>query len=93
MEELTWEELEKQLPPLTSEEEAQMKFEMQLIQAAINARQRKHISQRKLSELTGIKQPSIAKIESGKRIPKVDTLQKLLLAMGYTLKVVPLDEK
>lgn len=93
MEELTWEELEKQLPSLTSEEEAQMKFEMQLIQAAINARQRKNISQRKLSELTGIKQPSIAKIESGKRIPKVDTLQKLLLAMGYTLKVVPLDEK
>ena len=45
-----------------------------------------------MSEKSGIVQPSIAKIESFVRIPQYTTLMKLLYPMGYTLKVVPLED-
>ena len=49
------------------------------------------MTQQELSELTGIVQPSIAKIESFARTPQYTTLMRLLRPMGYTLKIVPLD--
>jgi len=50
------------------------------------------LTQQELSELTGIVQPSIAKIESFARTPQYTTLMRLLRPMGYTIKVVPLKE-
>jgi predicted transcriptional regulator len=37
------------------------------------------ISQRKLEQLTGIKQSVICRIETGKCIPQLDTLLKLIM--------------
>ena len=39
----------------------------------------------------GLKQPAIARIESHRSVPRVDTLLKLLVPLGYTLKIVPLE--
>ena len=47
---------------------------------------------RELSEKSGVKQPAIARIERGVNSPQTRTLLKLLFSMGYTLKVVPLEE-
>ncbi len=87
----TWDELEKELN-FTPEEDREMELEMQIIEAAIEARKKAKLTQNELSKKCGIKQPTIAKIENRKRSPQVDTLMKMLLAMGYTLRVVPLDE-
>ena len=65
-------------------------FEISLIGKMIEAREKKGLSQRELAELAGMKQPAIARLESMKAIPQIDTLFKILLPLGYTLEIVPL---
>lgn len=89
--ELTWKEVRKSLK-FTPEEEQQIKLEGDIIKATIEARKKSNLTQRELSELSGIKQPVIARIERHVNSPQVDTLIKLLVPMGYTLKVVPLEK-
>ena len=90
--ELSWQEVRKKMK-FTPEEEYEIRLEEDIIEATIAARKKAQLTQRELSAKCGIKQPNIAKIESRKRSPQVDTLMKILFAMGYTLRVVPLDEK
>ena len=87
--ELTWNQVKGKLK-FTPEEEAEIQLEEDLIEATIEARKRNNLSQRELSIKTGIKQPSIARIESRSRSPQASTLIKLLYPMGYTIRVVPL---
>lgn len=49
------------------------------------ARRRAGFSQRELHRLTGIAQPTIARIESGLAVPRLDTFESLLEACGETL--------
>ena len=91
MKEITWKDVKNSLN-FTAEEIAEMELEKQIIVATIEARKKCNLTQRDLSKKSGIRQPNIAKIEAGKRIPQIDTLQKMLFVMGYTLKVVPLEE-
>ena len=88
--EVTWNDIEKSLN-FTPEEESAIQLEVDLIQATINAREKSNLSQRDLSKICGLKQPVIARIESRARSPKVETLLKMLLPMGYSLKVMPID--
>ena len=50
-------------------------------------REEKGISQRQLAALTGIKQPAIARLESGRSVPNITTMNKLLAPLGYTLTI------
>jgi len=88
---LTWEEVRKNLN-ITPEQEAEIQLEKDLIKATIEARERLKLSQRDLSEKSGVRQPVIARMERLVNSPQTSTLMKLLYAMGYTLKVVPLDK-
>ena len=45
------------------------------------------LTQAQLAELVGTKQPSIARLESGKVIPKLDFLRRVVEALGGTLTV------
>jgi DNA-binding XRE family transcriptional regulator len=65
-------------------------FEVDLIGKMIEAREKRGISQRKLAELSGVKQPAIARLESMKSTPRIDTLIKLLNPLGYTIEIAPL---
>lgn len=89
---VSWEKAKKELN-ITKEQEAEIQLEMDLIKAVIEVRRKNNLSQRELSEKTGIKQPVIARIESSTNSPKASTLIKLLYPLGYTLKVVPLAEE
>lgn len=53
-----------------------------------DARHAAALSQRELGERTGIPQPAIARIESGRVSPRVDTLDQLLEGCGRELAVV-----
>ena len=86
-----WKDVKKELN-FTPEEEAEMQLEMELIEATIEARKKANLTQQELSEKSGVIQPSIAKIESFARSPQATTLIKLLYPMGYTIKVVPINE-
>lgn len=64
-----------------------------IIDELIRLRQSRGITQQKLEELSGVKQPVIARMETGRTSPQIDTLLKILAPMGMTLAVVPLTEK
>lgn len=51
-------------------------------------RKQEKISQKALSELSGIPQPAIARIESGSSDPQISTLSRLLSPLGYELQIV-----
>ncbi len=87
----TWEEVKKELN-ISKEQWAEVKLEEELIQAVIDAREKKQLTQRELSQKTSIPQSTIARIETGAVSPRIETLNRLLIAMGYRLKVVKIDE-
>ena len=76
---------------LTPEEIAESNLRVALIGELIKARQEKGLSQKKLEELSGVKQPIIARMERGTTNPQLDTILKILAPLGKTLAVVPLD--
>ncbi len=73
-------------------QKAKVDFEVELIGKLIEVRETKGLSQKELADLAGLKQPAIARIESMKTTPQIDTLFKILQPLGYTLAVVPADE-
>jgi transcriptional regulator with XRE-family HTH domain len=61
--------------------------EFAIIQAIINARKTAGITQKQLSERTGIAQGDISKLENGNANPSLQTLKRLADAMNMTLRV------
>lgn len=86
----TWEEVRKGFN-FTPEEGKEIEFEKELILATIKAREKSNLTQSELAKKAGMKQPNIAKLENCSCSPQVSTLLKVLFAMGYTLKVVPIE--
>ncbi len=84
-----WDDFEKEI--FTSQEIAESDLRVALISELIDARNEKGITQRELEQLSGVSQPVIARMESGSSNPKLDTVIKILAALGKTLAVVPLE--
>lgn len=61
--------------------------EFAIIQAMIDARRESGLTQKELSEKTGIAQADISKLENGNANPSLRTLKRLAAGMGRTLKV------
>lgn len=76
---------------LTPEEISESDLRVALIGELIKARQEKGFSQKKLEEISGVKQPVIARMEKGYTSPQLDTILKVLAPLGKTLAVVPLE--
>ena len=83
---LTWNELEAEI--FTPEEIAESRARVALISSLVEARKAKGLSQQELADLTGVKQPAIARLENGHISPSVDTINKLLAPLGKRLAVV-----
>ena len=83
---LTWEEVEAEI--FTPEEIAESRARVEIISSIIDARRARGLSQRDLSEMTGIKQPAIARLENGHISPSVDTINRLLAPLGKKLAVI-----
>ena len=78
---------------LTPEEILESELRVALIGELIKARQERGLSQKKLEELSGVKQPVIARMEKGQTSPQLDTILKVLAPLGKTLAIVPLNSK
>ncbi len=78
---------------VSAAEREQINFEVELIGKMIEAREKKGLSQRDLAELSGVKQPAIARLESMKATPQIDTLLKILAPLGYTLSITPIKKE
>ena len=75
--------LQEQLqdPEFRKEYEA-LQPEHAVVQAIIDARKNAGLTQKELSERTGIAQGDISKLENGNANPSIRTLQRLAAAMG-----------
>lgn len=78
---------------LTPEKILESDLRVALIGELIKARQERGLSQKKLEELSGVKQPVIARMEKGQTSPQLDTILKVLAPLGKTLAIVPLNSK
>ena len=86
-----WEDVRKEL--FTPEEIAESDLRVALMGELIKARNEQGISQKKLEEMSGVRQTVIARMEKGYTSPQISTLLKVLAALGKTLAVVPLQAK
>lgn len=73
-------------PEFRKEYEA-LEIEDAIIQAFIDARKISGLTQKQLSEKSGITQPDISKLENGNSNPSIRTLKRLANAMGMKLKL------
>ena len=63
-----------------SEEDREIiNLEVKLIGKMIEAREKQGLTQRDLAKISGVKQPAIARIESLRSTPQLDTLLKVLI--------------
>ncbi len=91
-----WKEfLNEQLkdPELREEWEA-LEPEFAIVQAMIDARKNTGLTQKQLSDKTGIDQSDISRIESGEANPSLKTLKRLAAGMDMRLRLefLPLPE-
>jgi len=85
----SWDELEKEI--YTPQEIAESDLRVALIGELIKARKERGLTQKQLEKLSGVSQPVIARMEAGSSNPQVGTMLKVLLSLGKTLAIVPLD--
>lgn len=69
-------------------EKGVINLEYELVCNLIKLRKEKGLTQKKLAELADVDQPSVARIESGKHVPSLKMLIKLLTVMGYRIEFV-----
>ena len=74
---------------LTQTEKDEIQLKIALVGKLIEARVQKGITQKRLAEMSGLKQPAIARLERMQTTPQIDTLFKVLKPLGYTLAIVP----
>lgn len=65
----------------------EMQPEFKIIRALIDARTLSNLTQKELSERTGIAQTEISRIENGSRNPSIKLLQRLADGMGMVLNI------
>ncbi len=73
--------------PKFAETLAKAEQEVAIAVALAKLRERRGLTQTELAKRTGIKQPQIARLESGAHFPTVTTLQKLLGVLGGKLEL------
>lgn len=73
--------------PEFKEEWDALEPEYQIIKAMLNSRIEKSLTQQQLSEITGIPQADISRLENGNANPSLRTLQRLAEGMGMKLKL------
>ena len=62
-----------------------------IIDTLIEQRKEKGMTQKELAQAAKLTQSAIARMESKKAVPQLDTLLKVAFALGKTLAIVPLD--
>ena len=89
---MNWNEYKEQVKktdPIGRELLEEAEAEAAIISAIISQRNSLGLSQRELAALCDIPQSSIARIETNKITPRLDTLLHILSQLGLTLKVAP----
>jgi DNA-binding XRE family transcriptional regulator len=87
----TWNDIEKNMQALSSEELAEIDLKVEIVGMIIEARKKEQISQRELEQLSGVPQAVIARFETNSTNPRLTTLLRILRPLGYKLAIVPIE--
>ena len=82
-----WSDVSETINIFSAKEKKEMDLLVDLIATLVNRRIDLGLSQRELAQLSGIKQPAIARLEKLEAIPRVDTLIKVLQPLGLSLRL------
>ena len=85
----TWREVQREL--YTPEEIAESLARVEMMIALSKARKEKGLTQKELSEMTGIRQSAISRLENGNTPTQIDALIRLLAAMNMKMQIVPMN--
>lgn len=86
---VSWDDIRAEVladPAVKAEYEA-VEAEFSMASQLIALRATTGLTQREFAQAVGMKQSQLARIESGKQIPKLETLAKLAAAAGYRIEV------
>jgi predicted transcriptional regulator len=78
---------------VSDEDEAIIALEKDLIKSIVKIREEQGLSQAQLAKLCNVKQPLIARMETASHSPQIDSLLRILIPLGYTLKIEPIVKK
>jgi predicted transcriptional regulator len=87
----TWKEFRKELN-ISADDETIIALEKELIRTMVLIREEQGLSQCALAEKCNLKQPAIARMEKDAHSPQIDSMLRILSAMGYTLQIVPMKK-
>ena len=68
-------------------------FKVQLFGTLLEAREAEGLTQAQLAEMAHITQPEIARLEKPDANPKIDTLLRATVPLGYRLKLERIDKQ
>jgi ribosome-binding protein aMBF1 (putative translation factor) len=85
----SWNELKHRLlqDPAVAQSYAELEPRFAVIRQLIELREERGWTQRDLAEHAQMKQPQLARLETGQSQPKIETLQRLAQALGLHLKI------
>ena len=83
-----WNDLKKEMTALSKDDWDEINLKVKIVGEIINARREENLTQQALEKLCGVKQPMLARIESGDTDPQLSTILKILRPLGKTLAVV-----
>lgn len=63
----------------------------EIIDRLIERRQMLNLTQKQLADAAGLAQSGVARLESKKNVPQLDTLLKVAAALGCDLQLVPVN--
>jgi transcriptional regulator with XRE-family HTH domain len=87
-----WNEKKKELRSVDSERLNELEAVAQLVNTIYLRRVELGWTQQELAEKVGLHQESIARIENGGTVPRLDTVFKLALALGMNFSLKGLEE-
>ena len=85
----TWKQARQEL--YSPEEIAASNARVEIMIALSKARKEKGLTQKELSEITGVRQSVISRLENGNTPNQIDTLIKLFAAVNMKMQVVPMN--
>lgn len=89
----TWNEVKKEISAIPDVEKEMLREKAMLVSELIRRRKMLNLTQAEVATRAGLTQSAVARLENDVAVPRMDTLQKVALALGMHLRFVTEDEE
>ena len=89
----TWNEFEKEISAIPDIEKEMIREKARLVSSIVRRRKVLELTQSEVAARAGLTQSAVARLEGDGQIPRMDTLQKVAIALGMRLELVSENEE